>query len=138
MGRESATMKTDPKVDSFLKEADKWQEETAALRRIVLECQLTEALKWGKPCYTFEGSNVVIIQGFREHCSLLFFKGALLDDSEGVLVRPGGNSRTGRRIDFSDLQEVHQLESTIKAYIGQAVEAEKSGLTVEEGSATAR
>lgn len=123
--------KTDPKVDAYFTKAKKWQEEMEKLRSIVLACGLTEELKWGKPCYAFEGNNVVIIQGFKEYCALLFFKGVLLKDPDGILVKTGENTRVGRQIRFTNVQEVVKLRSALKAYIHQAVEVEKAGLKVD-------
>ena len=100
------------------------------LRRIVLDCQLTEELKWGKPCYTFQQSNVVIIQGFKESCALLFCKGALLNNSKGILEKPGVNTQAARRIRFTNVQEIVEMEPTLKACIYEAIEVEKAGLEV--------
>ena len=119
-----------PKVDVFLRKAKKWQEEMAKLRRIILDCGLTEELKWGKPCYTFQKSNIVIIQGFKEHCALLFFKGALLNDANGILIKPGENTQAGRQIRFTTVREVVEMEPILKAYIHEAIEVEKAGLKV--------
>ena len=119
-----------PKVDTFLRETPEWREETKKLRAIALHCGLTEELKWGKPCYSFQGSNVVILQGFKESCALLFCKGALLKDPKGLLEKPGENTQAARRIRFTDVREIVRLESTLKAYILEAVAAEKAGLEV--------
>jgi uncharacterized protein YdeI (YjbR/CyaY-like superfamily) len=120
-----------PKVDAFLERATKWREEMEALRKIALGCGLTEELKWGKPCYTFEDSNVVIIQGFKESCALLFCKGALLSDPEGILEKPGESTQAARRIRFTDVREVAKLKPTLKARIQEAIEVEKAGLEVD-------
>jgi uncharacterized protein YdeI (YjbR/CyaY-like superfamily) len=120
-----------PKVDVYLSKAKKWQEELEKLRMIVLDCQLTEELKWGKPCYTFQKSNIVIIQGFKEYCALMFFKGALLHDANGLLVKPGENTQAGRQIRFTNVQEIDEMEPTLKAYIYEAIEVEKAGLKVD-------
>ena len=120
-----------PKVDIFLSKADKWKEEIEQLRMIVLDCGLTEELKWGKPCYTFQNKNVVIIQGFKEYCALLFFKGVLLNDPDNILIKTGENTEVGRQIRFSDVQEIIKMESILKIYIYNAIEIEKSGLKVE-------
>ena len=117
-----------PKVDEYLRKAKKWQAEMKKLRRISLACGLIEELKWGKPCYTFEKSNVVIIQGFKEFCALLFCKGALLKDRRGILKHFGWQA--ARRIPFSNVQEIVKMESILKAYIYEAIEAEKAGLKV--------
>jgi uncharacterized protein YdeI (YjbR/CyaY-like superfamily) len=122
--------KMNPKVDAFLNEATQWREETEKLRNIVLRCGLTEELKWGKPCYTFQESNVVIIQGFKECCALLFCKGALLKDPKGILKKPGENSQAARRIEFTHAREIVAMEPVLKAYIHEAIEAEKAGLEV--------
>ena len=117
-----------PKVDGYLRRAKKWQEEMKKLRRISLDCGLTEELKWGKPCYTFQKSNIVIIQGFKEFCALLFCKGALLNDPNGILRKFGWQA--ARRIPFSNVREIVEIEPSLKAYIREAIEAEKAGLTV--------
>jgi uncharacterized protein YdeI (YjbR/CyaY-like superfamily) len=120
-----------PKVDAFLDRATKWREEMEALRKIALGCGLTEELKWGKPCYTFEESNVVIIQGFKESCALLFCKGALLSDPEGLLEKPGESTQAARRIRFTDVRQVAKLKPILKARIQEAIEVEKAGLEVD-------
>jgi uncharacterized protein YdeI (YjbR/CyaY-like superfamily) len=119
-----------PKVDEYVKQAKKWQEEMEKLRTICLHCQLTEELKWNKPCYSFQGKNVVIIQGFNQYCALLFFKGALLKDRKGILVKTGENTQVGRQIRFTNGREITKLEPIIKACIYEAIEAEKAGLKV--------
>ncbi|MCE5172516.1 YdeI family protein [Paenibacillus profundus] len=124
-------MKMNPKVDIFLSKTNKWQEETEKLRSIILDCQLTEELKWGKPCYTFEGSNIVIIQGFKEFCALMFFKGVLLHDPNGILVQIGENTQAGRQIRFTNVQEIVEMDTILKAYIHEAIEVEKAGLKVD-------
>jgi uncharacterized protein YdeI (YjbR/CyaY-like superfamily) len=120
-----------PQVDAFLSEADQWREEMTTLRAIILSCPLTEELKWGKPCYAFEGSNVVIIQGFKEYCALMFCKGALLKDARGILVRPGENTQAARQARFTDVREIVKLAALLKAYIKEAIAAEKAGLEVK-------
>jgi uncharacterized protein YdeI (YjbR/CyaY-like superfamily) len=122
--------KRNPKVDVYLRKAKKWQAEFKKLRRIILDCQLTEELKWGKPCYSFQQSNIVIIQGFKEFCALLFCKAALLNDPNGILKKPGENTQAARRIPFSNVREIVEMEPTLKAYINEAIEAEKAGLKV--------
>ena len=117
-----------PEVDGYLRKARKWQEEFKKLRRIILDCQLTEELKWGKPCYTFQQSNVVIIQGFKEFCALLFCKGALLNDPNGILKKFGWQA--ARRIPFTNVREIVEMEPILEAYIHEAIEAEKAGLKV--------
>ncbi len=119
-----------PKIDAYLSTDEEWREETKALRKIILGCGLTEELKWGKPCYSFKGSNVVIIQGFKESCALLFCKGALLKDPKGVLEKPGENTQGARRIRFTRVREISGMKSTLKAYIREAIAAEKAGLKV--------
>ena len=123
--------RTNPKVDVFLSKAKKWQEELETLRRIILDCQLTEELKWGKPCYTFQKSNIVILQGFKEFCALLFAKGALLNDPNSILEKPGENTQAARQIRFTNVQEIVEMETILKAYIYEAIEAEKAGLKVD-------
>jgi len=114
-----------PKVDGYLRKAKKWREEFEKLRRIILDCPLTEELKWGKPCYSFQKSNIVIIQGFKEFCALLFCKGALLNDANGILEKPGENTQAARRIPFTNVREIVEMEPILKAYIHEASEAEK-------------
>jgi uncharacterized protein YdeI (YjbR/CyaY-like superfamily) len=120
--------KMNPKVDGYLRKAKKWQEEMKKLRRISLDCGLTEELKWGKPCYTFQKSNIVIIQGFKEFCALLFCKGALLKDPKGILKTFGWQA--ARRIPFTNVGEIVEMEPILKAYLHEAIEAEKAGLKV--------
>ncbi|MEZ4511738.1 MAG: YdeI family protein [Chloroflexota bacterium] len=119
-----------PAVDFFFSKAQKWQEGFAELRRIVLDCDLTEDLKWGVPCYTFETSNIVLIHGFKEYCALLFVKGVLLKDAMGILVQQTENVQAARQIRFTDVAEIVEMEHIIKAYIREAIEAEKAGLQV--------
>ncbi len=119
-----------PKVDEFINKAPKWQEEYKTLRTIVLDCGLTEELKWGVPCYTFEKRNIVLIHGFKEYCALLFVKGALLQDSDGILITQTENVQAGRQIRFTNVQEIARIESIIKKYIIEAIEIEKAGLKV--------
>jgi uncharacterized protein YdeI (YjbR/CyaY-like superfamily) len=122
---------TNPKVDWYFDKAGKWQEEVCKLRTIILDCGLTEELKWGKPCYTLEKSNIVLIHTFNEYCALLFFKGALLKDAKSILIQQTENVQSARQIRFTNLSEIVKLESTIKAYIKEAIKVEKSGLKVE-------
>ncbi len=119
-----------PKVDAYLRKAEKWQPEIERLRTIVLDCGLTEELKWKIPCYTLRGKNIVGIHGLKEYCALGFFKGALLSDPKGVLAKPGENSQVGRWIKFRHVQEIVKLEPTLKTYIGEAIEVEEAGLKV--------
>lgn len=120
-----------PKVDFFFNKAKQWQEEYEKLRAIVLECGLAEELKWGCPCYTFDGNNIVLIHGFKDYCALLFMKGALLNDDHDILIQQTENVQSARQIRFRDIREIYELESTIKAYIQQAIEVEKAGLKVK-------
>lgn len=120
-----------PKVDGFLGKAKKWQEEMTRLRAIALDCPLDESLKWGKPCYSFEGTNVFLIHGFKEYCALLFFKGALLKDPEGILVQQTENTQAARQIRFTSVGEITDMEPVITAYIRQAIEVERAGLKVD-------
>lgn len=119
-----------PKVDFFFSKAQRWQEEFRKLRTIVLGCGLTEELKWGKPCYMFEQSNVVLIHGFKEYCALLFMKGALLKDSRGILVQQTENVQAARQIRFTNGREIVKMDSILKAYIKEAIEVEKAGFEV--------
>lgn len=119
-----------PKVDWFFTKAKKWQEEYDKLRMIVLDCGLTEELKWGCPCYTFEDSNIVLIHGFKEYCALLFMKGALLKDAKGILVQQTENVQAARQIRFTHVEEIVQMESLLKAYIREAIKVEKAGVKV--------
>jgi len=125
-----------PKVDNFLNKAEKWQEEFEKLRMIILDCGLTEELKWGVPSYTFQNSNIVLIHGFKEYCAILFFKGALLNDSHGILIRQTENVQASRQIRFSSIKEIVELETILKAYIYEAIEVEKAGLQVNFKKAT--
>lgn len=120
-----------PTVDWFFDKATKWQEEYSELRMLVLDCGLTEELKWGCPCYTFQKSNIVLIHGFKDYCALLFMQGALLKDAKGVLVQQTENVQSARQIRFANIQEVLKSKSTIKAYIKEAIEIEKAGLKIE-------
>ena len=119
-----------PKVDVFLSKAKKWREEMQKLRMITLACPLTEELKWGKPCYTFQESNIVIIQGFKEYCALLFFKGVLLKDAKGILIQQTENVQAARQIRFTNVREIVGMEPILKAYIHEAIQVEKAGLKV--------
>jgi uncharacterized protein YdeI (YjbR/CyaY-like superfamily) len=119
-----------PKVDAVLSRDREWREETAKLRMISLGCGLTEELKWGKPCYTFQESNVVLIQGFKEYCALMFCKGALLKDPKGILKRIGEHTQAARQARFTNVREIAEVEPVLKAYIHEAIEAEKAGLKV--------
>jgi uncharacterized protein YdeI (YjbR/CyaY-like superfamily) len=120
-----------PDVDFFFRKAKKWQEEYEKLRMIILGCPLTEELKWGVPCYTFEKKNIVLIHGFKEYCAILFVKGALLKDAEGILIQQTENVQAARQVRFTNLQEIVELEPILKAYIYEAIEVEKAGLNVD-------
>ncbi|MFN2458650.1 MAG: YdeI family protein [Chitinophagaceae bacterium] len=119
-----------PKVDFYFSKAKKWQEEIGKLRTIVLNCGLTEELKWGCPCYTWEKSNIVLIHGFKEYCALLFFKGALLQDAKGILVQQTENVQAARQVRYTNVGEIVKKEPIVKAYIYEAIEVEKAGLQV--------
>ncbi|NRR31375.1 YdeI/OmpD-associated family protein [Oxalobacteraceae bacterium] len=119
------------KVDDYINESKKWQLELAKLRELILDCDLEEGLKWGVPCYTFEDSNIVLIHVFKEYCAILFFKGALLKDTKGVLIQQTENTQATRQIRFTSPQQVDEIASVIKAYIREAIKVEKSGLKVD-------
>ena len=118
------------KVDVILGKAKKWREELQELRRIILGCGLTEEVKWGSPCYTFENANVIVIGGFKESCVISFFKGALLKDAEALLTKPGQNTQSVRVIRFRNVREIVEREPILKAYIREAMAVEKAGLKV--------
>jgi uncharacterized protein YdeI (YjbR/CyaY-like superfamily) len=120
-----------PKVDFYFEKAGKWQEEIGKLRPIVLDCGLTEELKWGCPCYSFQETNIVLIHVFKEYCALLFFKGALLNDPEGILIQQTKNVQATRQIRFTKVQEIVRMKSILKRYIYEAIEVEKAGLKVK-------
>ena len=120
-----------PKVDVFISKATRWQSEYEKLRMIVLDCGLTEEVKWGKPCYTDEKKNIVLLHGFKEYCALLFFKGALLKDPKGILITQTENTQAARQIRFTNVKEIEEKEPILKAYIHEAIEVEKAGLTVK-------
>src|ERR1041385_3362581 len=120
--------KTNPQVDSYFSKAKRWKEESKKLRTIILGCGLTEELRWGKPCYTFEKSNIVLIHGFKDYCALLFFKGALLKDPKGILVQQTENVQAARQIRFTNVREIARMASTLKSYLKEAIEVEKAGL----------
>ena len=119
-----------PKVDAYITRSEKWPDEMTGLRPILLGCGLTEDIKWGKPCYSYEGGNIAILQEMKEFLALMFFKGALLDDPEGILEEQGPNSRSARRIRFTSVEDVARLSNTVKAYIDEAIDVEESGLEV--------
>jgi uncharacterized protein YdeI (YjbR/CyaY-like superfamily) len=123
--------RTNPKVEFFFTKAKQWQAEYAKLRTIALGCDdLTEELKWGCPCYTFQNSNIVLIHGFKEYCALLFIKGALLKDADGILIQQTENVQAGRQIRFTTAKEIVTMEPVLKAYIHEAIEVERAGLQV--------
>ena len=119
-----------PKVDFYFDKAQKWQKEIELLRTIVLDCGLTEVLKWGVPCYMNEKSNIVLIHVFKDYCAVLFFKGALLNDAQGILVQQTKNVQSARQMRFTNVQEVGKMKKILKAYIYEAIEIEKAGLKV--------
>jgi len=123
--------KMNPEVDMFLSRTTKWKEEFETLRMIILDSQLTEKLKWGVPCYTFQDRNVVLIHGFKAYCALLFFKGALLKDPKGILIRQTENVQSIRQVRFTGLKEIVKMEPILKAYINEAIGVEKSGRKVD-------
>ncbi len=116
-----------PKVDEYISKSSKWQEEMKVLQTILLDCGLTEELKWGKPCYMSQGKNIVVIQAFKAYFALLFFKGYLLKDTNGILVKMGENTQVGRQIRFADAAQIVKLKPTLKSYIQEAIEVEKNG-----------
>src|SRR5450432_501757 len=122
--------KMNPKVDFYFSKAKNWQKELNKLRMIVLDCQLNEELKWGCPCYTFEKSNIVLIHVFKEYCALLFFKGALLNDANGLLIQQTEHVQAARQIRFINVREIVEREAILKAYIYEAIEVERAGLKV--------
>ncbi len=121
--------RANPKVDAFLRKAPKWRKEFESLRRILRSTPLTEDFKWGSPCYTLKGSNVAILQGFKEYCALMFFKGTLLKDPKRILVPPGA-AQAVLQARFTGVGEIAKLERVLKAYIAEAIKVEEAGLTV--------
>jgi uncharacterized protein YdeI (YjbR/CyaY-like superfamily) len=119
-----------PKVDEFIIKDQKWQKEFENLRKIILECGLNEELKWGVPCYTFEKRNIVLIHGFKEYCAVLFFKGALLKDTKGILIIQTENVQAARQIRFINVREIVKMKAILQIYINEAIEVEKAGLKV--------
>jgi len=120
-----------PKCDWFFEKDTKWQKEYVQLRKIALDCGLQEELKWGCPCYTFEKKNVVLIHGFKEYCAYLFFKGALLNDPEGILIQQTENVQSARQIRFTNVKQITKLSRVLKSYIYEAIEVERAGLQVK-------
>ncbi len=119
-----------PEIDEYIARSEQWPDEMTSLRSVLLSCGLTEEIKWGKPCFGRDGANIVIMQEMKGFLALMFFKGALLDDPEGVLEYQGPNSRSARRICFTSVEDVARLADTVSAYVGQAIDVEKAGLTV--------
>ena len=128
--------KPNPKVDFFFNKAEQWKQEFEKLRRIILDCGLTEELKWGVPCYTFETKNIVLIHGFKEYCAILFVKGALLKDTEGILIQQTENVQAARQIRFTNARGIVEMEAILKAYINESIQAEIAGLKVNYKKAT--
>ena len=122
--------KTNPKVDAYLSNIKKWKEEVEQLRAVILDCQLTEDLKWGVPCYLFQNTNIILIHVFKDYCALLFFKGALLNDPNGILIQQTKNMQSARQIRFTNAQEITKMSTILTTYITEAIEVEKSGLKV--------
>jgi len=125
------TSVTNPKVDWFFDKATQWQKEYEKLRMIILECGLTEELKWGCPCYQFEKRNIVLIHGFKEYCALLFFKGALMADGDGILIQQTENVQSARQIRFTSARQIVKMERILKAYVYEAIEVERAGLQMK-------
>ena len=120
-----------PSVDIYFDKAQTWRAAIEKLRMVVLDCGLGEELKWGCPCYTFQNKNIVLIHVFKEYCALLFFKGALLSDPHGMLIRQTTNTQATRQIRFTNASDINNIEKTLKAYVYEAIEVEKAGLKVE-------
>ncbi len=120
-----------PKVDWYFEKNEKWEKEIKKLRTIILDCGLTEKLKWGCPCYTFEDSNIVLIHVFKDYCAVLFFKGTLLNDPNGILIQQTKNVQSARQARFTDVKEITRLEKVLKAYVYEAIEVERAGLKVK-------
>lgn len=129
-------LNTNPQVDWYFNQAEKWQAEIKKLRMILLDCPLTEELKWGVPCYTFQNKNIVLIHVFKEYCALLLIKGALLQDAQGLLIQQTENVQSARQIRFTRLEEIVELEPSLKTYVNEAIEVEKAGLKVKYKPAT--
>ncbi len=138
----SAVDLTNPKVDFYFNKESKWKKEVAAMRLIALDCGLTEVLKWGCPCYTHstgvkeDSRNIVLIHDFKEYCAFLFFKGALMNDAEGILIQQSENVQSARQVRFTKVEDINQIKPILKAYIYEAIEVEKAGLKVQPGKAT--
>jgi uncharacterized protein YdeI (YjbR/CyaY-like superfamily) len=123
--------KTNPQVDFYFNKPGRWQEEIKLLRTIIHECGLEENLKWGVPCYSLEKSNIVLVHVFKEYCAILFFKGVLLKDTDGILVQQTKNVQSARQVRFTSIHEIAEMKPIIKAYISEAIEVEKEGLKVK-------
>jgi len=119
-----------PFVDEWVAHETRWQAEFRALRALALEGPLTEEVKWGQPCYTWEGKNVFLLHGFKEYCAILFVKGSLMADPEGLLITQTENVQAGRQLRFRSLAEIEALTPVVRAYLAQALEVEKAGLKV--------
>lgn len=124
-------MNTNPKADWFFDKETKWQKEYVQLRMIILDCGLDEEIKWGCPCYTFQNRNIILIHGFKEYCAVLFFKGALLNDANNILIQQTENVQSPRQVRFTNVKEITNLEKILKAYIYEAVEVERAGLQMK-------
>ncbi|MGA2128208.1 MAG: YdeI family protein [Xanthobacteraceae bacterium] len=120
-----------PEVDAYLSRSTTWRKEFKTLRTIILDCGLSEEFKWGHPCYTFEKRNIVLIHGFKDYCALLFFKGALLKDADGILVRQTENVQAGRQVRFTDSHDITAMAAILRAYVHEAIEVEKAGAKVK-------
>jgi uncharacterized protein YdeI (YjbR/CyaY-like superfamily) len=120
-----------PKVDFYFAKANNWHEEIEKLRKIILDCGLAEELKWGTPCYTFQNANIVLIHVFKEYCAMLFFKGALLNDPNGILIQQTKNVQSARQVRFTGVKEITTQKAILKAYIYEAIELEKTGVKLK-------
>ncbi|MBC1234343.1 YdeI/OmpD-associated family protein [Listeria booriae] len=125
-----AEQKTNPKVEEYVNKAKRWQSEYKQLRAYALDCDLSEDIKWKHPCFMYEDNNIVLAHGFKEYCALLFMKGVLMKDPNGILVQQTANVQSARQIRFKNLEEIIEMEDIIKAYIKEAIEVEKSGAQV--------
>jgi uncharacterized protein YdeI (YjbR/CyaY-like superfamily) len=123
-----ATGEMNPRVDFYFEKTSKWHQELEQLRTIVLDCGLTEALKWGVPCYLYQGSNIVLIHVFKDYCALLFFKGVLLNDPNGILIQQTKNVQVARQVRFTNVREIVKMKRILKTYIYEAIEVERAGL----------
>lgn len=126
-----AKSKTISAADDFFANAEAWQKEFELLRAVLLDCQLNEELKWGQACYTFQNRNIVLIHGFKEYCALLFFKGALLNDPNGILVQQSENVQSARQVRFTNAKQITRMEAVLKSYVYEAIEVERAGLKVK-------